>query len=451
MLQDIMALCRIDSEKGKAEDGAPFGKGPLAALELAMSLCEKYGFRVTNYDNYACAADLNNGERHLDMLAHLDVVPAQEGWTETEAFTPVIKGDRIFGRGTSDDKGPAVAALYAMRAVRELKLPVTKNVRLILGTDEENGSACIRHYYEKEAEAPMTFSPDGDFPVVNIEKGRLPGMFSAEWEKTELTPRVISVTGGQIENAVPPKAEAAVKGMKKETALPFADLLTGETGVSFSFTETDETLFITSHGRNAHASTPAEGKNGLTALLLLLTRLPLADTSSARMLRELYALMPYGETDGTSLGIQAADAESGALTLAFSQLAVTETGLKGLFDCRYPLCTDPETLVKTCAAAFEKSGMHFDGTRLVLPHHVPADSVLVSDLLKCYTEYTGKEGRCIAMGGGTYVHDLKNGVAFGAVFPGTDTRMHAPDEFAVIDELVMSAKMFAQVIADLCV
>src|SRR5699024_10557105 len=110
-------------------------------------------------------------ESQLDILAHLDVVPAGEGWTVTEPFEPVEKDGRLYGRGTADDKGPAVAALYALRAVKELGIPLKKRVRLILGTDEECGSSDIQHYYAVEKEAPMTFSPDGAFPVVNIEKG----------------------------------------------------------------------------------------------------------------------------------------------------------------------------------------------------------------------------------------------------------------------------------------
>ncbi len=84
------------------------------------------------------------------------------------------------------------------------------------------------------------------------------------------------------------------------------------------------------------------------------------------------------------------------------------------------------------------------------PHQVPADSPLVQTLLACYEEYTGQKGACLAIGGGSYVHDLARGVAFGCSMPGTDNRMHGADEFAVVDELVLSAKIFAQVICDLC-
>ena len=113
MIDDICTLCRINSEKMPYSEGKPFGEGPFAALQMALSMAEKYGFSITNYDNYVGTADLNDGERCLDILAHLDVVPAGEGWTETEAFEPVVKDGRLYGRGTADDKGPAVAALYA--------------------------------------------------------------------------------------------------------------------------------------------------------------------------------------------------------------------------------------------------------------------------------------------------------------------------------------------------
>ena len=100
------------------------------------------------------------------------------------AFVPVVKDGKIYGRGTATIRS-GHRSLYAMRAVKELGIPVRKNVRLILGTDEECGSSDIEHYYSVEKEAPMTFSPDGEFPVVNIEKGRLPGHFTAGWEKSE--------------------------------------------------------------------------------------------------------------------------------------------------------------------------------------------------------------------------------------------------------------------------
>ena len=189
MLEDICTLCRINSEKMPYQEGMPYGKGPAEALSCALNMAEKYGFAINNYDNYVGTADLNDKEAQLDILAHLDIVPAGDGWTVTEPFEPVVKDGKLYGRGTADDKGPAVAALYAMRAVKELGIPVTKNVRLILGTDEECGSSDIEHYYKVEKEAPMTFSPDSSFPVTNIEKGSLTGRFEADFKESAALPR----------------------------------------------------------------------------------------------------------------------------------------------------------------------------------------------------------------------------------------------------------------------
>lgn len=203
MIEDICTLCRINSEKMPYTEGKPFGEGPFEVLQTALTMMENYGFSVRNYDNYVGTADLNDKEAQLDILAHLDVVPAGEGWTVTEPFEPVIKDGKLYGRGTADDKGPAVAALYAMRAVKELGLPVKKNVRLILGTDEECGSSDIAVYYKQEKEAPMTFSPDAEFPVINVEKGRLPGHFAASFEKSDAMPKLVKIDAGLKSNVVP--------------------------------------------------------------------------------------------------------------------------------------------------------------------------------------------------------------------------------------------------------
>ena len=141
MLTDLQTLVRIDSQRGTPEEGMPFGEGPARVLKEASALMEKAGLTVTNYDNYVVTGDFGPGEKALDILAHLDVVPVTKDWTVTQPFEPLIRDGRIYGRGTADDKGPAVAALYAIRAVRELGLPIKHSVRLILGSDEECGSS----------------------------------------------------------------------------------------------------------------------------------------------------------------------------------------------------------------------------------------------------------------------------------------------------------------------
>ena len=320
---------------------------------------------------------------------------------------------------------------------------------MIVGSDEECGMSCVKHYYTVEKEAPMTFSPDGAYPVVNIEKGKMDGKFSAKFTADKTLPRIVSINAGTKSNVVPPKATMLVEGLSAEAVKAVAAEVTKATGVDFEVNGSDK-LEITAMGANAHASTPDNGKNAITALLQLVTKLDFAKSKQIELLHNLYELMPHGDTKGEAIGIAKSDEKSGALTLAFSIFNADEEGFEGVFDLRAPVSAEPKFLLDTCKERFAKAGITFHTDSMIAPHEVPEDSDFVKTLLKCYEEYTGLEGYCIALGGLTYVHDLKNGVAFGAVFPGTDTRMHGADEFAVVGELVASAKIFAQAIVELC-
>lgn len=166
MVEDIKTLIKVDSARAEALPGKPYGEGAAEALLAGLSLFEKHGFLGKNWDNYAIDTVINGKELGLDILAHLDVVPGGDGWTKTTPFEPIVEDGKMYGRGTSDDKGPAVAALYAMKAVRDLGFELDKDVRLILGSDEECGSSDIAYYFGKNTHAPMTISPDADFPLV---------------------------------------------------------------------------------------------------------------------------------------------------------------------------------------------------------------------------------------------------------------------------------------------
>ena len=450
MLADIIELCKIDSAKGPYVEGKPFGEGPFLALAKGLEIGEKHGFAITNYDNYVGTIDLNDKEKQLDILAHLDIVPGGEGWTVTTPFEPVIKDGKIYGRGTSDDKGPAMTALYAMKAIKELGIPVKKNVRLILGTDEECGSSDIRYYYKKEEEAPMSFSPDAEFPVINLEKGSLHGEFNAEFEKCEALPKMVAFKSGVKSNVVPPKAYALFEGLDGSETEAFAKQFEAELGVTFDVTSESGYLKLEAIGESAHASTPEKGTNALTALLALIEKMDLADCSQIQMVKALNKMMPHGDNHGAALGVDHEDEISGKLTLAFTMLEMTETGLKGDFDSRCPICANEENTLVVVKKQMTDLGLNFTTQSMNPSHYVDGNSPFVQTLLKCYEQYTGRKGECIAIGGGTYVHHLKNGVAFGPSMPETETGIHGPDEFAVIDELVTATKIFAQVIVDLC-
>ena len=451
LLADVSTLVAINSEDMPPEPGMPYGRGPAECLAAAQTMMEGYGFPVTNYDNYVIAADFGPAPRKLDILAHLDVVPAGEGWTVTDPFTPKIVDGRIYGRGTCDDKGPALCALYAMRAIKELGIPLNSGVRLILGSNEECGSGDLVHYFAKEVSAPMTFSPDADYPVINVEKGMLRSTFTAQLPTDEPLPRLASFHSGTVANVVPDRAVALVEGLDIEVIEEAAKSSMAKVDVQVTCTAADNGVSIQAKGRNAHASTPDRGENALTALVAFLAQLPLADSKTTQAFQSLAKLFPHGDFHGAALGVALEEEVAGKTTLTLDILNLADGKLKGVSDSRVCLAGTDENTTAVIAAKLAEAGFTPDpDMAMIPPHHVPADSELVQALLKVYTDVTGKEGKPIAIGGGTYVHHIDNGVAFGCMVPEVDNHLHGADEFMVIDAMLESCLIFAQAIIALC-
>ena len=447
MVRDICRLIAVKSVRSEPEKDMPFGPGARAALDKAVEIAAEKGFGAVNFDNYAVHFDLNGNEPVLGMLAHLDVVAEGDGWT-LPPYEGTVKDGRIYGRGAADDKGPAVAALYAMCAAREIAPELTKGARLILGTAEETGSEDIAYYRQKTKLPPFVFSPDADYPVINIEKGRFAPLFEASWRESGELPRCVSIEGGHTANIVPQYASAVIEGMNASQLAPVCAEYSAKTGAEITAHDNNGSVLLKAAGKSAHAAKPQEGVNALTSLLGLLSALPLARSESRNAIASLAELFPAGDTSGSALGIEQSD-KTGELTLNFSILDFGKCGFKARFDCRYPLCAE-KTVEADTEAALSKHGMRITERGISAVHCTDENSPFVRTLLRVYEDYTGRKGECIAIGGGTYVHDIEGGVAFGCAMPGTDNRMHGADEFAVIEELVVSAKMFTQVILDMC-
>lgn len=451
LIAAVSRLVAVKSVKGESAPGAPFGPGPKAALEEALALCSELGLRAENYADHVGTVDLNDKDTQLHILGHLDVVPEGSGW-ETDPYTCVEQDGMLYGRGVSDDKGPVCAAILAMKAVRDLG-GAEKNVRLILGTDEESGSADIAYYYAHEPYAPYSFTPDADFPLINIEKGHYHPSFGKSWSADAARPQVTAMKGGFRFNVVPPEAEATVTGLAMDPALEsLCRQAEKVTGAKFQVEPCADGVRFLCHGRNAHAATPEEGVNSIQALLEVLCRLPLAECESTKAIGAMHTLFPFGDTRGKGLGIAQSDTESGELTLNLALIDLDETGFSAKFDTRFPLCANEDNCKKVCEASLDEHGIAVtEDADMTTVHCVPAESEFVQTLLKCYAMYTGeREPKPLAIGGGTYVHNIPGGVAFGCEFPGFDSKMHAAGEQIKVDNLLLSAKIFTQAIFELC-
>ena len=450
MLRDLTNLVAIDSTKGSALPGKPFGEGPARALEAMGALMEREGLKVTNYDNYVVTGDFGEGEKALDILAHLDVVPVSDTWTVTEPFTALVKDGKIYGRGTCDDKGPAIAALYAVKAIKDLGIGLESSLRLIFGSDEECGSSDLEYYYSKEEEAPATFTPDASYPLVNIEKARLSKAFWADVSPAPGKKDVTAYLAGSKVNVVPADACFVLSGLSEEEVKEAVLKAQEKTGALFTCTDTSEGVEVKVKGQAAHASTPEHGINAITAALELISILDLDETDAVRYLKGIGKLYPHRDTEGKALQVAMSDEVSGALTMNLGILNLENGVLKGEFDSRAPLCATDENLTEVMRRSFASIGMKMDEGEMTPAHCVPGDSDLVRKLLESYELYFHEKGEPQAIGGGTYVHDLKYGVAFGCEIEGVDTHMHGDDEYMDIDVMVMSAKIFADAIIRIC-
>ena len=464
MTADLSALIRIPSVRGEAKEGMPYGKQCADALLQMQQLMEAGGLKTRNYENHCVAGDLYpDREKALDILVHLDVVPVSpETWTKTEPFEPLVEGDKIYGRGSSDDKGPAVAALYALRAIRELQIPLSHGVRLVCGSDEECGSGDLDYYYGIEEEAAFTISPDANYPLINIEKGRLESLVSAEGKQTEPIAdpgqvRVISVQSGDKSNVIPGSARMVLSGGAMDLYAGAARETENYCGVKVSVEEQEDRRVVCVEGLVGHAAYPEKGVNALTAALWMLTRLPLAQREGEQKLLALAALWPHGDLHGQALGVNYSDPESGELTMSLDLLqyetkdeSEDSYSLKAVFDCRAPLCANDENLTQKIRAQLEEAGFRMEADAMTPPHCVSADSELVQKLLDSYELYFGERGEPLAIGGGTYVHGLQNGVAFGCAESSVDNRMHGNDEFMKLSILSRSAKIIADAVIRLC-
>ena len=449
MVEDLGRLVSVRSVKGPQGEGEPYGPGSREALRLAGSILEEQGFSVSEFEDMVITSDFGAQPMEMGILAHLDVVDAGEGW-DTDPYKLHVKEGIMLGRGVVDNKGPAVAAIYAMRCARDLLRQPARGFRLILGSGEESGCDDIENYLGKNAPPRHVFTPDAEYPVVNTEKGRAAVFFGASWDKETTLPRVVSIDGGKTMNVVPNRAEAVVEGFTVKEVEMFCMVSAARTGTKITVHAGERGEVITVEGRSAHAASPENGVNAQTALLDMLANMPLAPGRGFDHICALNRLFPHGEHSGKALGIAMGDDITGALTVNFGVLRFTETDFAANLDSRTPACADEVDLLGMFRSAFEKEGVALTNSRMTKCHHTPEDSPFIKTLLRIYNDYMGEPGHCLAVGGQTYVHGVPGGVAFGIERSGADNNIHGANEFLSIEQFTLDARMFAQAIIDIC-
>ena len=422
ILKDLARMVEIPSVCSMAEDGKPFGAESARALAEILRIADGMGFETKNVGNYAGHAEYGTGDEYAAVVAHVDVVPAGDGW-ETEPFRMTRKGDLVYGRGTADDKGAAVAALYCLKALKDAGVTGKRKLRVIFGAGEEIASDDLKMYFRSEPMPVMAFTPDSDYGICNREKGILRIALRAP---KSCSKAVLSFAAGTVANAVPARAEAVVSaaGGAENRLRAAAKTVKGE----FRVEAEGDTVKVVSIGRASHAMQPQEGVNAASNLIALLS-----EALSAEELGGFPGFLSSAigtETDGASMGVKQSDGPSGPLTLNLGLLHFGDCPAEAVLDLRYPVTGSGSGIFETIRDRAERAGLTAELLLDNKPLYFPEDHPLIALLQDAYRSVRGVPAELYATGGGTYAREIPGrAVAFGPFFPDEpDRRLHNSNE-----------------------
>lgn len=401
-LQKLVSFQSIAKEEGTEY---PYGKKVHDAKEYVLALAKSFGMRVTDVPGKYAYLEIGEGPRLIGILSHLDVVPAGDGWTQDPFGGEIVDG-KIYGRGTTDDKGPTIAVLYAMKALKE-KPTLPARIRLILGQTEENGEwRDIEAYTDAEEIPECGFTPDGDFPAIQNELGAM--VFRVQMPQSGF----LQGEGGTAPNMVPARAWVKTEFGTYEAS-----------------------------GKACHGCAPWLGLNGISELMEKVYQAE-PENRFLRMYADLIGKTIYGE----KLGIAAED-ESGKLTLNVGLFEVRDETATLMVDIRYPAKKNPDEISGSLVRQFSSYGASCECVYHVRPLYTPSDSPVLGALLSAYREVTGDDSRPISIGGGTYAKAMPNMVAFGPNFPGHENREHMEDEYILVEDFLKLEEIYERALA----
>ena len=425
-LESLKTIVSYPSVLNEGENGTPFGQSIQNVLEKMLELTRSLGFKTyIDPKGYYGYAEIGQGEELLAILCHLDVVPVGDlsDW-ETPPFEATIKDGWIHGRGVQDDKGPSLAALYAVKALMDAGVTFNKRIRFIYGTDEETLWRCMARYNELEETATLGFAPDSSFPLTYAEKGllqiKLHGSGSQE----------LAIEAGEAFNVVPAKASYTGN---------LADSLEVELKKqAFEYERTADTVTVI--GVPKHSKDAAEGVNAIVRLAMGLN--PLVQHSTIQFMAEAVG----EDATGSSLFGEISDEPSGTLSFNVSGLTINQDESEIRIDLRIPVLADKDKLVRELSQIAEKYQLRYEEFDYLAPLYVPLDSELVSTLMAVYKEKTNDDSPAVSSGGATFARTMPNCVAFGALFPGALQTEHQANERTVIDDLYKAMDIYAETI-----
>lgn len=430
-VKTLERLISVPSYNQPVEEGAPFGKGIRNALDEMMKICDELGFKTyEDPDGYYSYAEVGSGDKIFGVICHLDTVPAGDlGKWKHNPFKGTVINDAVYGRGSQDDKGPGIAALYAVKALMDQGYHFNQRIRFIYGTDEEILWRGIAEYNKKEAPIDSGISPDAEFPLIYAEKGLQQSYLVGPGTDQ------LKINLKNAFNAVPDSA--VYDGPKQDEVKAALDKH------GFEYTSDDNSITVI--GKSVHAMMAPEGTNAVLRLAIALD-----DVFDFKPLDFIGKLFKEDATGSNVLG-DVRD-ESGQLTFNISSLEINENETRMQIDLRIPVTIDRDNLLAKLSkqvAAYDLKYVHFD---YLAPLYVPKDSKLVQTLMKVYKKQTGDvDAEPQISGGATFARTMNNCVAFGGMLPTTPDYMHQANEQWPLPDMYKAMEIYAQAIKKLCV
>lgn len=430
-LEALKKLISQPSYNQTAVENAPFGVGIRKALDQMMELCKKLGF--TTYEDpkgYYGYADVGNGTETFGIIGHLDTVPAENinEW-DHYPYKGIVENNTIYGRGAQDDKGPIIAALFAVKSLMTLGYKFNKKIRIIFGTDEETLWRGIDKYNQRESQISMGFSPDAEFPVTYAEKGLLQAYLVGPGTDE------LKVNDKCAFNAVP--AQAFYSGSKVNEVEEALNKL------HFKYEKKDGGINVI--GKTVHAMLAPQGINAVLRLGMALDKV-----FNFKPLDFIGKLVKEDATGTNVLGN--VEDETGHLTFNISSLEINKKETRMQIDMRIPSTINKDTLVKKLDLVAQKYDLKYEYFDYLAPLHVPADSQLVQTLMDVYKDATGDtSAKPQISGGATFARTMNNCVAFGAMLPTTPDYMHQMNEQWSVDDFTKAMNIYAEAVKRLCV
>lgn len=484
LVKSLSELIKINSVYGQVQEGAPFGLKNKGALEYVFALCRDFGFKCVNIDGYCGYAQIGEGERLFSILTHLDVVPEGDGWNYPP-FEGTVEDGKIIGRGAYDNKGPAIAAIYALKALKDSNIELGARFRIFFGLDEETGFRCIYKYLESEEVPTFSIVPDSYFPVTNCEKGSLSFDLCSNTDKngdvdTYSGYTITKISGADYPNIISGNCRVELKIPVKSKSeflnkLMSFERTTGEkvfiSSLEISNMGTlvaeEEIFFIAqiyTKGKQCHGSTPEKGKNAVSVMMYFLESLEMRNSTGK--LIKFYTGHVANSSFGEGLNIDSNCSKTGRLTLNASKFNQSDNGLSLTFDIRYPISTDAKSIMMNIKEYASNYGLRTDNEKDYKPLYVDENNKYVQILMDTYKDSAkslesnkeldgNKEDSVlsqsmpISVGFSTYARVLPNAVGFGPYFPDEECVSHDADEAISIDNLLKCSKLFAKALLNL--